>query len=405
MVVQIFMYKPSDEILEKYANVLVNFALNSGKGIKKGDVVFVQVPESAKPMLIALQRAILRAGGNMILQYSPDEISREYYELANDEQLSFFPSGYLKSRVDVIDHSIFIEAETNKHELEGISPSKIMARQIAWKPYSEWRDAKENEGKFTWTIGLYGTEQMAKEVGLTVEEYWEEIIKACYLDEKDPVAKWREIFDEIERVRSKLDSLKIEKVHVKSESTDLTVKLGKGRKWMGGSGRNIPSFELFISPDWRGTEGKIQFTEPLYRYGSLIEKAYLEFKNGKVVFSRAEKGEEILKEMIAVENADKIGEFSLTDVRLSRISKFMGETLYDENVGGKYGNTHIALGKSYKDSYPGEPSKVGKEEWAKLGYNDSVIHTDIVSTENRVVTATLENGKEMIIYKDGKFTI
>ena len=60
MVVQIFMYKPSDEILEKYANVLVNFALNSGKGIKKGDVVFVQVPESAKPMLIALQRANLR---------------------------------------------------------------------------------------------------------------------------------------------------------------------------------------------------------------------------------------------------------------------------------------------------------------------------------------------------------
>ena len=63
------MYKPSDEILEKYANVLVNFALNSGKGIKKGEVVFVQVPECAKPMLIALQRAILKAGGNMILNY------------------------------------------------------------------------------------------------------------------------------------------------------------------------------------------------------------------------------------------------------------------------------------------------------------------------------------------------
>jgi aminopeptidase len=399
------MYKPSNEILEKYANVLVNFALNSGKGIKKGEVVFVQVPECAKPMLIALQRAILKAGGNIILQYSPDEISREYYELANDEQLKFFPSQFIKARVDVIDHLIAIDAEVNKHELEGISPGKIMERQKAWKPYFDWRDEKENAGKFTWTIGLYGTEEMAKEVGLTVEEYWDEIIKACYLDTVDPVKKWKEIFEEIERIRAKLDSLKIEKVHVKSESTDLTVKLGKGRKWLGGSGRNIPSFELFISPDWRGTEGKIQFTEPLYRYGNIIERAYLEFKNGKVVFAKAEKGENILKEMITVENADKIGEFSLTDCRLSRISKFMGETLYDENVGGKYGNTHIALGKAYQDSYPGNPSKVSEEEWSKLGYNSSVIHTDIVSTENRVVTATLEDGSEIVIYRDGKFNV
>jgi len=367
------MYKPSDEILEKYANVLVNFALNSGKGIKKGEVVFVQVPECAKPMLIALQRAILKAGGNMILNYSPDEISREYYELANEEQLKFFPSNFIKARVEVIDHLIAIDAEVNKHELEGISPGKIMERQKAWKPYFEWRDEKENAGKFTWTIGLYGTEQMAKEVGLSIEEYWEEIIKACYLDEKDPVKKWKEIFEEIERVRSKLDSLKIEKVHVKSERTDLIVKLGKGRKWLGGSGRNIPSFELFISPDWRGTEGKIQ--------------------------------EEVLKEMIAVENADKIGEFSLTDCRLSRITRFMGTTLFDENVGGKYGNTHIALGKSYQDSYPGDPSKISKAEWEKLGYNDSVIHTDIVSTENRIVTAFLEDGTQKVIYRDGKFTI
>lgn len=399
------MYKPSDEILEKYANVLVNFALNSGEGIKKGAVVFVQVPECAKPMLIALQRAILKSGGNCLINYSPDNISREYYELANKEQLEFFPSEYIKARVDTIDHVIGIEAEIDKYELEGVPADKIMTRQKVWKPYFDWRDAKENEGKFTWTMGLYGTEQMAKEVGMTIEEYWEEIIKACYLDEKDPVKKWKEIFVEIERVRSKLDSLKIEKVHVKSENTDLTVKLGKGRKWLGGSGRNIPSFELFISPDWRGTEGKIQFTEPLYRYGNLIDKAYLEFKNGKVVFARAEKGEKILKEMIMVEHADKIGEFSLTDGRMSRITRFMGETLFDENVGGKYGNTHIALGKAYKDSHPENPSKVSEEEWELLGYNDSVIHTDIVSTENRTVTATLEDGSEMIIYKDGMFTI
>jgi len=109
--------------------------------------------------------------------------------------------------------------------------------------------------------------------------------------------------------------------------------------------------------------------------------------------------------MIATENADKIGEFSLTDGRLSRITRFMAETLFDENVGGEQGNTHLALGKAYQDSYPGDISKVTKEQWEEMGYNDSVIHTDIVSTSPREITATLPNGEKVIIYKDGKFTV
>jgi aminopeptidase len=83
----------------------------------------------------------------------------------------------------------------------------------------------------------------------------------------------------------------------------------------------------------------------------------------------------------------------------------MAETLFDENVGGKNGNMHLALGKAYRDSYTGNPGKVSKKKWEKLGYNDSVIHTDIVSTENRVVTAELRNGKKIVIYKNGKFVI
>ena len=112
-----------------------------------------------------------------------------------------------------------------------------------------------------------------------------------------------------------------------------------------------------------------------------------------------------MKEMISVEGANYIGEFSLTDSRLSRITKFMGETLFDENMGGKFGNTHIALGSAYKDSYPGNPSSVSDEEWKEMGYNDSSVHTDIISTENREVTATLDDGSEIVIYQNGKFVI
>lgn len=399
------MYHPAKKIIERYADVLVNFALNSGKGVKRGEVVLIQVPECAKPMLIELYSAVLKAGAHPIVQYLPDGMGRQFYELANKDQVRFFPAKHLKGRIEEIDHSIFIIADTDKHELEGIDPKMIMEKSKAFKPYMDWRNEKENAGKFTWTLGLYGTKAGADEAGMSEKEYWDEIIKACYLNDKDPVKTWKGIAKETDRVKAKLDALKIEKVRIESDKTDLTVVLGKNRKWMGGGGRNIPSFEVFISPDCRYTEGHIYFNEPLYRYGNLIKGIYLEFKNGKVIKATAKKGEKVLKQMIANKNANMIGEFSLTDSRVSKITKFMAETLFDENKGGKYGNTHIALGAAYKDSFPGDPNKITESEWAEMGYNDSVVHTDLVSTENRKVTAWLPNGDSLVIYKDGKFTV
>ena len=398
-------YVPSKEILDKYADVLINFALGDCKGIKKGEVVILQVSEEAKPMLIALYKTVLKAGGHPVIQFLPDGLNRNFFEIANDEQIDFFPAKMLKGRVDEADHLVSIIADYDMHELEGIHSKKIMRKSKVFKPYMDWRDKKENEGKFTWTLALYATDAMAKEAGMSLKEYWEEIIKACYLDEENPREKWKEITREVERVKDKLNGLRIQKLKIKGEGIDLIIGLGENREWMGGSGRNIPSFEVFISPDWRETKGKIKFNQPLYRYGNLIEGIELEFEKGKVVKAKAEKGEDFLKEMIATKNADKVGEYSLTDSRLSRIEKFMAETLFDENRGGKYGNTHLALGNAYKDSYPGDPSKIKKKQWKEMGYNDSAVHTDIVSTEDRVVTAVLENGEERVIYKDGMFVI
>jgi len=127
--------------------------------------------------------------------------------------------------------------------------------------------------------------------------------------------------------------------------------------------------------------------------------------DGKVVKSSAKTNEKLLKEMIATEGADKIGEYSLTDRRHSRITKFMAETLFDENMGGRYGNSHIALGMSYRDTYAGDVSKLTHKEAKRLGFNDSSVHTDVVSTTDRTVTAHLKNGTKKVIYKDGKFVL
>ncbi len=403
------MYTPSSQILANYADVLVNFALNSGEGIKSGEVVYVSAPEIAKPLYAALIHAIIDAGGHYIGGYHPSvddryNIGRDFYEQANPDQITFFPEKYYRGLIDQIDHQLMVIADTDKQALKGIDPQKIMAHGKAMKPYMEWRDIKEGQGKFTWTLGLYATEASAKEASMSLEEYWQQIIQACYLDTDNPVEEWRSMSKQVEEIKNWLNDLKIETVHIHGEDADLRIKIGQHRAWMGGSGRNIPSYELFTSPDWRGTQGWIRFNQPLYRYGNLITGIELTFKQGRVVQAKAKENEAVLKEMIATEGADKLGEFSLTDARFSRITRFMAETLFDENIGGEFGNTHVALGKSYHDCYSGNPADLNDEKLAQdLGYNDSSVHTDVISTTNRTVTATLPDGSHKIIYRDGQF--
>jgi aminopeptidase len=401
---------PAQDVLERYASVLVDFALGGGSGIHRGDVVRVTAPESAKPLYAELAKAVWRGGGHVIGAYLPDDddrinVSRDFFELASDEQLDHFNARYMRGLVDEMDHQVTVLADADPHALDAVDPAKIMRQGAAMRPLLDWRGEKENAGRFSWTLGLYGTPAMAAEAGMSLERYWEQIIHACFLDVEDPIARWREVGERIDRTREWLDSLAIERVHVEGEDVDLRVVLGERRRWLGGRGRNIPSFELFTSPDWRGTEGWIYCNQPLYRYGNLVKGIRLEFAGGRVSGASAQQNETVLTEMIATEGADRIGEFSLTDRRLSRITRFMAHTLYDENVGGRYGNTHVALGRSYQDAYAGDPSTVPPERWGELGFNDSTVHTDVVSTADRVVTATLPGGEERVIYRDGEFQL
>jgi len=398
-------------LLKKYAQVMVHYALNNGKGINKGETVFLVGQECSKDLFMAIAKEIYKAGGNIVTHYLPNNI-REYslarfvLENGGDEQISFFAKPYWQGIVDSIDHILSIISEPDIHVFEGLPSSKISMMNSARAPYMQMREKKELEGKLSWTLCLYGTQSMADEAGLTLEDYWTQIIEACYLREEDPVSKWKQIQNEINEIKTKLDDLEIEKLYIKGDGVDLEIKIGKNRKWLGGTGRNVPSFEVFTSPDWRGTDGYINFNQPLYYSGKRISGVSLQFKDGVVITSSAKENEDALKEMIAQDNADKVGEFSLTDKRHSRITKFMATTLFDENVGDEFGNTHIALGNAYKDTYPGDISNVSTEEWNEMGYNlCPKVHTDIVSTTNRTVTAVLADNSEKIIYKDGMFVM
>jgi aminopeptidase len=405
------MMKLDESLLKKYAQVMVHYALNNGEGINKGDTVFLVGQECTRDLFMAMAKEIYAAGGNLISNYQPNNLqesslARLLLQHGTDEQVGFFATPYWKGIVEATDHILFIISEPDIHYLEGIPSSRISLMNSARAPYMKMREKKEQEGKLSWSLCLYGTASMAAEAGLSLEEYWEQIIEACYLREDDPVRKWKTVQKEIEVIKDKLDALQIDTLHIKGEDVDLHIQIGENRKWLSGGGKNIPSFEIFTSPDWRGTSGFIHFNQPLYYSGKRISGVSLTFENGVVVASSAQENEDALKEMIAQENADKVGEFSLTDKRHSRITKFMATTLFDENTGGAFGNTHIALGNAYKDTFTGDMATVTEEEWAGMGYNSCPkVHTDIISTSDRTVTARLRNGTQSVIYKDGQFTL
>jgi aminopeptidase len=403
-------YRPPDQILERYAHVLVNWALGGGQGISAGDVVLVNAQEDAKPLMIAACRAIWSAGGHVVPRLLPADdadlsLDRSFYELASEDQLAFFPDKLMLAMIEQIDHILHITGERDPKALAGVDPSKMMRRQQSYGPMIEAQNAKEGAGRLSWTIGQYGTEAMAAEAGMTIEEYWEQIIFACFLDSEDPVARWRETAALIAESRDRLNALPIERLHLEGDDADIWFTLGEKRQWIGGGGRNVPSFEIFTSPDWRGTNGWIRFSEPLYYNGQIIKDVELEFRDGLVVRTGASENEEMLRQIVDAENGNRVGEFSLTDGRTSRITRFMASTLYDENVGGRFGNTHVAIGMSIRETYDGEQVGLTEEDWEALGYNMSTVHVDIVSTADRTVTAVLTDGSERVIYSGGRFQL
>lgn len=400
------MYIPSLEILEKYADVMINFALRWWEWINPWDVVFVQIPECAKPFYIPLQTAILKAWWHPIMQYRPDGVDRNFYEFASDEQLSFSPEAYQRWRIESITHNLLVLADSDLHELDGIEPSKMMKRIRANRKLRDLRNKKEREWKLSRTICMYWTQAMADEAWLELEEYREQIIDACFLNEDNPVKKWKEINSEICRVRDKLNELKLEYVHVIWPDEDLKLKIWADRLWQAWWGCNIPSFEVFTSPDCRDVNGRIKCNQPLYRYWSLVEWIRLEFKKWKLVKAHADKNDDILQEMVKIEWMDHLWEFSLTDARVSKITRFMAETLFDENVWWKYGNTHVALWMWFDECYAGDKSKLDDLKFKKsIWLNHSPEHVDVISTAKRKAIWILPDWKEILIYKDWKFMI
>jgi len=395
----------TDAQLEKYAGVLMwGMRRARGRAFRKGDLVLVRYDMSAVRLAEAVYRLLLERGLHVVqrVTHTP-AMERSFYGLAGRSQLLFRAPGEteLHGRLNGL---ITLRAPDGMTHLKGVDPGRIAVAARARKHLGDILDRREAEGAFGWTLCLYPTSELATHARMGLDEYTRQIVQACRLDEDDPVKWWEETYRQVGEIRKWLNALKIDSLRVESDRVDLVVRLGGSRKWVGISGHNIPSFELFVSPDWRGTTGRYYADQPSYRNGNYVRGVGLEFREGEAVRAWAEEGEEFLRAQMAMDKgASRIGEFSLTDRRFSRISAFMASTLYDENYGGENGNCHIALGDSYTDTYDGDATRLSTARKRALGFNDSALHWDLVNTEKKRVTAELVGGGRVLVYEDGRF--
>lgn len=391
---------------DKYADVMLwalQTARRNGK-FKPYDVVLLRYEPLALPLAQSLYQKLLDAKFNVIArQDNPETFARAFYGTADDKQLTFLPPGE-EAFQQGINGLISLRAPADLTSLKNTDPSRLAKAAVARKPLREILDAREQKGLFSWTLCNYPTEELAKRAGLSVKEYASQIARACYLNEKDPVKKWQEVTAQMEEIAKWLSSLPVETFHVQSAHMDFEVLLGEKRRFVSGGGCNIPSFEIFTSPDWRGTRGVYFADLSSYRSGNYVKGIKLEFKAGRVVKATAQQGQNFVRKMLAMdEGACQIGEFSLTDRRFSKITKFMADILYDENFGGKYGNCHVAVGASYADTYSGDVSRLTPELKKKLGFNSSALHWDLINTEDKLVQARLKDGQLVTVYEKGQF--
>ncbi|SDN71526.1 Leucyl aminopeptidase (aminopeptidase T) [Desulfonauticus submarinus] len=393
--------------LEKYAKVLL-WGLKKAriKQYKPGEVILIKTDNQALPLANILVKQILEMRLNPVLRITwPPEIEKTFFSYANEEQIKFKTPGD-KELYSNLNGLISLLAPESLTHLENIDPAKIGLFTLSKKYLREILEERENNQEFGWTLCLYPTQELANKANLDIASYKQQIIEAVYLNSENPVQKWEDIYQKNKKIQDWLNSLDIEYLHIKSKHTDLYVYPGEKRKWIGISGHNIPSFEIFLSPDLRFTHGIYFANQPSYRNGNLVKDVWLKFEKGKVIEAKAKQGEEFVRKQIALDKgASYVGEFSLTDKRFSKISKFMANTLYDENFGGEFGNCHIALGASYADTYAGNPKELTPELKQELGFNDSGLHWDLVNTEDKIVEGKLKNGKTITIYKKGEFNI
>ena len=400
--------------LRSYARLLAVM----GGNIQKGQAVVIQARLDQPEFVKLLVEECYKAGaGKVTVEWSYDPLTKLHVQYQEEKVLSATENWELEKlahRRDTLPVMIYLES-SDPDGLNGIDQEKYMkalqAKSIVRKPY---RDAMEN--KYQWCIAGVPGEAWAKKMypalrkNRAVEQLWKDILRVSRA-EGDPVANWKEHNASLRKRCDYLNSLQLRKLHYTADNgTDLTVGLIPGAVCEGGSEKtlsgvefnpNIPSEEIFTSPKAGEAEGIVYATKPLSYMGQLIENFSVRFEGGKAVEVHAEKNEELLKAIIAMDpNACMLGECALipTASPISETGLLFYSTLYDENA-----SCHLALGAGFNETYPGFENLTLKE-LQEIGINDSLIHEDfMIGCESMDIDGYDEAGKCYPLFRKGEW--
>lgn len=403
--------------LRKYARLIAR----AGGNIRKGQEVILSAQLDQPEFVTMLVEECYRAGASKVtVDWAHQPISKLHIRHRSLKTLSTIEEWELKKlerRTEVLPVAIYLES-SDPDGMKGVDQKKQAKAAIATYPITKpYRDKMDN--RYQWCIAAVPGKKWAKKVfpgipaSTAVKKLWDAILYTSRAAEGDPIENWKCHNENLKQKYDYLNSLGIEKLHyTASNGTDFTVGLNKQGIFMGGGENtlsgvfynpNIPSEEIFTSPMKGEAEGIVYASKPLSYKGELIENFSVRFEGGKAVEVHAEKGEELLKEMISMdEGATYLGEVALVpfDSPINQTGILFYNTLFDENA-----CCHLALGAGFTNCIK-DFDKYTTEQLHEMGVNDSMIHVDfMIGTADLSIEALCSDGKTVQIFKDGNWAI
>ncbi len=366
----------TDRRTTNLADILVNYSLK----VEKGDRVAIMGSTLAEPLILELERCILRSGGHpeSFIRLPGSDYVR--FSESSDEQLEY-TSPVFRLMIEEYEGLIQLRSSANTRALTNIPAERQGIRAKSMTEIMKRYHERSASGDLRWVVSMFPTQALAQEAELSLCEFEDFVYRATYADLADPVKAWRQIHDDQQRLVEWLKGKK--EVVITGVDVDLKLSI-QDREFINSDGKfNMPSGEIYTSPVEDSVQGWIRFSYPAIQAGTEVNGVKLTFEGGEVVKASAEKNEAFLKEMLSVDDgAKRLGEFAIgTNVGIDR---FIGTMLFDEKIGG---TIHLALGNGFPE--------IG-------GENTSAIHWDML--------CDMKDGGKIVIdgelfYDSGEFKI
>jgi aminopeptidase len=369
--------------LTAYADLIVRVGAN----VQPGQMVIISGLVEHAPFARALTHSAYEAGARTVsVVYGDMHVRKEFIDHAPEDALSETLPWVLEIAKALYDGAAFIAlaGEPEPELLAGSDQQRIgRARPLE---ASQLQLKAVTERRANWVIAAYPTEGQALQIfgEPDVERLWEAVAYATRLDMPDPVAAWREHVEKLRRRCRDLDARAFDAIRFTGPGTDLTVGLIPGSRWLGGAGEtqsgishvaNLPTEEVFNSPDWRRTEGTVRSTRPLALGGTVVTDLEVTFDGGGIAEVRASAGGDAVRGQIGIDEFAKyLGEVALVDgeSRVGQTGITFFDTLFDENA-----TCHIAYGAAVPFGID-DVEGLTPEQMRERGINVSLVHTDFM---------------------------